>query len=533
MSTGRSASRRSLALTLALALAPGARAAPPAACPVALARCDDEACAVRVVHCALTAAPAADALAVARDARAAWPDSGRLQVLLGAAYLGADNPVWALRTLLGRVTAAPDDCDARVWLAWTRLRLDRDSAIAELLADPSCARPGTLGTRALLVAALAHHRAGAGAAAAADLARARRRDRVDLADAPALAALSRAAEPQRVRHLAWRLEAAAGYSSNPLLGAPTDPTAAAAAAGSAIVALDAWARLALDPAAPLRPVIELQPRTVRYLAAGAEGLSTLDLSGRLGLLWGRGFPRALLAWRPDYLLLSQGDAFATGPVWYYGAHRAEVEVEVSPALVAFGGVGWRGFRELGRSRLEGDLGAGGGVALDPAVALLWALTGRAHAATDKGYDLLGATAVFSLDVALPATLWARASGGAGADWYPRSEYAFGVAGVRRDVAVRAGLQLGVGLAPGVRVGLAYDLTWRDSTVPEYAASDHRATLRVTWAADRDVAGPDVVADEDLAPLGWGLTGAAGGAAERVQDLLRRDEQVRPGCGCGL
>ena len=534
MSTGSSARSPSALAFFAVcaALAGTARAAPPS-CPVAIADCRDEPCAIAAARCALAAGDSAEAIDVARAALTAWPDSGPLHVLAAAAYLGADNPLWALRTLLRRVSAAPDDCVAATWLAWTRLRLDQPEGAADLLADPRCASPDAAGTRALLVRALAHHKLGASDAATAGLDRARHQPVIDATDAPALAALSRAAEPDRLRHVTWRLEAAAGYSTNPLLGAPNDPAVAAATEGSGLVQLDAWVRLAPDLGGPLRPLLELQPRVVRFLAIGAEGLSTLVASGRAGLVMGRDLPRATLAYRPDYVLLEQGDGYSAGPLWYYGAHRAELEVELSRSLVLFAGGGHRAFRELGRGRWEADLGAGGGAALTSGAALLWAVTTRAHTANDKGYDVLGATAVFSLDVRLPATLWARANGGVGVDVYPRSEGAFGIAGVRRDLAVRAGAQLGASPEPGLRVGLGWDMTWRDSTVPEFAATDHRVTLRVAWSGDADVTGPDAVEGALLAPLGWGLGPGEGGAAERVQDLLRRDEQVRPGCGCGL
>jgi len=532
---GRSASRSVTTLLITLAAPLTAAASHAAPCPPTLESCRDESCGVRFVRCALDRAsrPPSAAVDAARAALEAWPESGRLHVLAAAAYLRADNPVWALRTLLRRVSQAPDDCDAATWLAWVQLRLDQPEGAAALLDDPACLRDDAAGTRRLLVRALAEHKTGDAVAAADDLDRARRQATIDASDAVALGALSRAAEPDRVRHVTWRLEASAGWSTNPLLGAPNDPEVAAAADGSGYLQLDGWARLAPDPALPVRPLLELQPRLVRYLSEGTEGLSTLILSGRAGVLLGRDFPRLTLAWRPDYVLLELGDTYSPGPLWYYGAHRAEAELEVSRGLVVFAGGGRRDFRELGRSRWEADLGAGGGVSLAARWSLLWAVTGRAHVAQDKAYDLYGGTAIFSLDARLPAALWARATGGVGLDWYPSSAFAFDIADERRDLAVRAGLQLGLAPEPGVRVGLGWEMTWRDSTVPEYAATDHRVSLRVAWSGAVDTAGPEPIPDALLAPLGWGLDGGDDGTGERVQDLLRRDEQVRPGCGCGL
>ncbi|TNF37758.1 MAG: hypothetical protein EP329_02325 [Deltaproteobacteria bacterium] len=529
MSTGRSASR-SVALTAlltALAAAP-ASAAP---CPTALAGCADEACAIRYARCALDAE--ADPVAATRAAQKAWPDSGPLAVLVAAAYLKVDNPVWALRTLLYRVIDAPEDCGATVWLAWVKLRLGRADEATAVLADDLCIGRDATGTRALLVRAAAAHKSGAVDAATAALDEARRQPLIDASDVTALDALSRAVEPNRLRAVAWRFEPAAGYATNPLLGAPNDPEVARATDGSGFLQLDAWMRFAPDLGSTVRPFVEAQPRVVRYLGAAAEELSTVTLSGRAGVLVGRGFPRVTLGWRPDYVLIELGDTYAPGPLWYYGAHRAELELEVSPRLLLLAGGGRRDFRELGRSRWEVDLGAGGGLQLVRPVALVWAVTGRSHTAQDEAYDLLGATALFSLDVRLPASLWARANGGLGLDWYARSAGAFGIADERRDVAVRAGAQLGVTVASAMRVGLGWEMTWRDSTVPDYVATDHRLVLRVSWAREADVAGPTPVDEALAAPLGWGFDAADGAAGERVQDLLRRDEQVRPGCGCGL
>ena len=481
---------------------------------------------------ALGAGPAADALALAKAAHEAWPDDERLPVLVAAAYLADDNAVWALRTLARRLEGAPDDCEARVWLAWAKARLGRYADLVALLDLPACTPPDARGTRALLLRALGHHHARAPEAARADLDRARAQARIFPEDAAALAALARAIAPHARPPLAWRVDLALGHATNPLLGAPNDPDMAASTAGSPTLELGAWARLAPDLGLALAPVLELEPRLTRYLSADAAPLSTFGLAGRLGLVLGRDLPRAQLAWRPDYVLLSQGDAWGPGPVWAFGAHRGELEVELSEHLLVFGGGGWRDFRTLGRSRAEADLGLGGLAPLGERVALLWAVTTRMYRARDRAYDLLGATAVTSLHASFAGGLWARANGAVGLDHYPSSAGFFETAEARRDLAVRAGAEVGLALGHGLKVSAAYALSWRDSTAPAYGATDHRLSLRVSWAGERDLGGPAPSDVPALAPLAWGFDGAEAGGDERVQDLLRQDEQVRPSCGCG-
>ncbi|PIE19047.1 MAG: hypothetical protein CSA66_03155 [Proteobacteria bacterium] len=516
-----------------VAWAPGPAAAAPDACPTILDACRDAACGARVVRCLLDdpdrAAP--EVKEVAKRAAQLWPKARDLRLLLAAAYLADDNAVWALRTLVRWRAAHPDDCEALALIAWTKVRMGLFDDVAPLLEGPACATADAAGTRALLLRALGRHHAGRAAEARGDLARAREQPAAYAEDRGALGALSRIVEPARLRHLAWRVEGIAGWAANPLLGSPNDPQAAAAAEGSGYFDLQAWLRVAPELGAPVRPLLELQPRTVRYLSSAAEGLSTVGLSGRLGAVLDTPGLRVLLAWRPDYLRLDQGDAYEEGPLWYYGGHRAELEVELGPELMVFGGAGVRDFRQLGRSRAEVDLGLGGGVALPARLSLLWAASGRGHLAKDAGYDLVGFNGVTSLNAPLAGPIWARVNLGLGADWYPRSVGRFGDA-ARRDLTLRAGARLGVTLRSAVRVALAWELTHRDSTIDEYAATDQRVTVRIGWWGDRDLGGPPISAAPAVVPLDWGLEGGAG-AEERLQDLLRQDEQVSPSCGCGI
>jgi hypothetical protein len=365
------------------------------------------------------------------------------------------------------------------------------------------------------------------------MARARAQAQAFAGDRAALDGLSAIVEPDRLRPLRWRMELGAGTSSNAALGSANDPTSSAGVA-SGLFTVNAWVQVAPDFGGVLRPALEFGPRVTRYSASGARDLSFVNLTGRVGVLLDWGLPRLLLAYRPDFLRLDLGDRFGAGPLWSVGAHRGELEVELAPWLMAFGGAGERAFRELGRTRAEVDLGVGGGAALLARLSLLWAASWRKHWARDVAYDLDGASAIVGLQAALPAAVSARLHLSFGADFYPSSA-GFFAAAARRDLAFKVAPALWSPPLPGgVRLGVSYEYSQRWSTAQAFEGSDHRATLRLLWTGATDLGGPAVSPREPLGELRWagGRESGDGGDGDRIQDLLRQDEQVRPSCGCG-
>jgi len=496
------------------------------------APCADSACFLEQARDLLAAGDGSDAVALLKEGVALRPDDADLVVALGAAYLAAGNPFWAIRTLSRRVEAAPDDCAARAWLAWAHLGQAGLDAAMEATAAAPCTGPDR-GRLALVRALVAGARGDRNEAVEA-IREARAAPTLWPSDRKALTGVTRNALPDGLPELAWRLEVAAGYTSNALLGSPTDPASGSVLDGrSAIGQADFWFRFAPWLHAWVRPVVELQARGAGFLSSGVRGLSWVDLTGRLGLSAGKTLPRLLIAWRPEWLMLAQGDRFEGGPVGYLTAHRAEVEIEIAPWMVVFAGGGRRTFREMARSRWEADLGLGGRASLARPLTLLWAGTGRMYRSGAAAWNLWGGSVLLAIQGRVPRGFLAKAGLSASVDAYPDSAgYGpwGGMARSRRDVLWKPGLSAWSPAWSGVRVGVQYDFSWRDSTLPAYDFQDHRVTLRLAWSGDAEVLLPGTAAGTPAADLPWG-GGVGEEGLDRVQDLLRQDEQVQRSSSC--
>ncbi len=238
----------------------------------------------------------------------------------------------------------------------------------------------------------------------------------------------------------------------------------------------------------------------------------------------------LLAWRPEWLVLRQGDRYDEGPVLYFAAHRTEAEV--TPWLVAFAGGGRRTFRETARSRREADFGAGGRMALGPRATLLWAATGRIWRANAEAWNLWGASALLAVQGRLPLGFLARAGMSVAFDAYPDSSGYLqwgSPENDRRDLLLKPGLAAWSPSWSGVRVGVQYEFSWRDSTLRAYDFLDHRVTVRLAWSGDAGVLTPQAAEGHPITPPLGGATGEEG--MDRIQDLFRQDEQVQRSSSC--
>ena len=494
--------------------------------------CTEKACILDRAGGLLAAGDAEGALGLLKDAVGRSPLDGDLVVALGAAYLKAGNAFWAIRTLSQRVADAPDDCAARAWLAWAYLGQAGLDAAMEASELPQCPPPDR--ARLAMVRALVAGARGDRDRAVAAIREARASAQMWPSDRLAFTRVTRTALPDSLPELAWRLEVGAGYTSNALLGSPTDPASGSVLEGrTALSQGDLWLRFAPWVHTWVRPALEIQAKATGFLADSVRGLSWFDLTGRLGVSVGKVLPRVLLAWRPEWLLLSQGDRYDEGPVWYFAAHRAEVEFEAAPWLVVFAGAGHRQFRETARTRFEADLGLGGRAGLAPPLTLLWAFTGRVYRANASAWNLWGASALLSLQGRLPHGLLAKAGLSGSVDAYPDSA-GYGPWGgnpdSRRDVLLKPGLSIWSPSWAGVRVGVQYDFSWRDSTLAAYDFEDHRATVRLVWTGDAEVLVPGPGTGKPILDLPWGGGGVDEGM-ERIQDLLRQDEQVQRSSSC--
>ncbi|MBM4396942.1 MAG: hypothetical protein FJ087_14790 [Deltaproteobacteria bacterium] len=449
------------------------------------------------------------------------------------AYAEAGNHAWAVRTLAAWVESHPSDCEARTWLAWEYVAMGAADLAADALPAGACTAAGALHPRARMLRALLHHQGGRADEARAEIDAARASPAAYDSDRAALPALAAAIDPDRLRDVAWSVEAAGGYTSDARLGAPTDPGQGSGGDSSALVQVNAYARVAPDAGAAVRPAAEAQVRVLRLLDGDVSEFSYLNLTGRAGLLAGRAVPRVLVAYRPDFLLLDQGDRFADGPAWYVGGHRAEVEVEVAPWMLAFAGGGRRAFREMGRTRWEADGGVAGQAPLwRGRLRLGGAVMARWHGATDPAYDLAGGTVALNLLARLPGRWSATVAMATAIDGYTRSGTSFGPE-PRRDVFLRPGVAAWTPPFHGLTAGVGYDWSRRLSTAPAFDHEDHRVLLRVRWTGSADLRAPRAAPGAPIADIPWGLAGDGGaGSDDRVQDLLRMDEPVQDVCGCG-
>lgn len=473
-------------------------------------------------------------------------ESRDLTVLLAAAYVGDNNAFWAIRTLAPRLEAQPDDCELRLWLAWAHFHVPQLDRAREVLEHASCRQPGPQAARAALLLALLAKTEGKEQPARESLAQAWAAEELYPADREALSALSEHIDPDEIPELSWKLDMRQGYSSNALLGSPTDPTASTyiPTARSGYYQIAGWFRLTPKLALPVRPAVEGEVRTFQLENPWISAQSYIDLTGRLGVFVGSRLPRLFLAWRPEYLRLAGGNLETTGANWYVAAHRAEAELEVKPWLLVFAGGGRRDFRPMIRDRYELDGGLGGQLSLVPRLSMVWAVSGRKHWSDWGTYDVWGGTALANLFYNFDRGLQARAGATLAGDRYPHWNGHLAPLkddGVpdpstltknRRDVFVKATAALWSPLVSGLRFGVLYEYSHRDSTAPLFTFSDHRASVVLTWSGTAALSRPRAASAAPLADLAWDLGGANGALKERVQDYLREDERtLQRSCGC--
>lgn len=516
-------------------LAIGAGATPPAESPsqneaAEDTPCTDPVCAATTVRRLLAEGQARAAIEAAKRLVGAFPEDPVLPTLLGAAYLAADNTMWAIRILSARVAAAPDDCEARTWLARAYLVTGMPEQAIEAL-DADCPADSPVVVRRAMLRSVARP-----GDAPRQLLEARRQRSAWAEERAALPGLTRRLDPDAMPDLVWRLEGTGGWSSNPRMGSPTDAAGTGRDGGSAMAGLDLWVRAAPELGAVARPVVEAQARLFWLFADDVKNLSYLQLSGRLGVQFRALLPRVTLSYRPDWLLLPMGFRNETGPVSYAMGHRGEVEIETGRWVTVFLGAGRRIFREMPRTRTEIDVGVGGRVPLGNVGNLVWAGAGRSYRGRHSAYNLWGGGLALSAQLRIPKGFLARLGAAFSIDAYPDSAGTpdsdlFGSPRDRRDLFFKVGASFFSPDLRGVRLGLGYDFSDRESTASRYAFDDHRVLVRLVWSGDATLTGPATAVVGPAAPMPWDAADGARGLEERVQDLLRQDEQVQRSSSC--
>jgi hypothetical protein len=460
------------------------------------------------------------------------PISKTLRLLLARAYLDDGNDFWALRTVITAAALHHEDCNLTLWLAWIQIRQGALDQAREVL-DGACARWQPEQARRSLLLAMLEQQAGSLAQAQARLDEAHAADYVYPEDRTAIDRLQNSLEQGHLLPMTGRLDVSLGWAANARAGSPSDPISAGSAKSSPIGQAAVWIRFVTPGRSWARPSLEADVRAVGYSAAAERDFGYLMMGTRPSVLLGRGNRKALLAYHYESLRLEGGDLYDSGPLWFYDAHRGEVEFELSSQVMVFGGIGKRNFREMGRNRLEIDGGIGGAFDVGSRLHLLGALSGRFQNARNEAYDLRGASLLVAAEFSLPRRWTSRAVVTIGGDLYPRSPGYFDSAAEttnRRDFLLK--LTASAFMPPigdQLKMGLSYEFATRDSTAHFYAYTDHRLLAKLMWMFAADPWLPAAALPFQHVPLDYRLGSMA--LTERVQDLLRQDEDPQRSCSC--
>lgn len=457
------------------------------------------------------------------------PQDKPLRLLLAQAYLDDGNDFWAVRTLNAAAEVFPNDCNITLWKAWIQIRQGEQDTARELLAT-SCAGPNQV--RRALLSAMLDQQAGDLPAAQTNLDRTASERLAYPEDRAAISRLRSTIDPGFVPPLSGRLDLATGFASNALAGSPVDPRTRERA-GSPVLAASAFVRVVSPRRSWVRPAMDLEARGLGFSDEVGRDLSYLTLDARPALILGLAGTRATLAYRYQALLLAGGDRYGKGPLWFFDAHRGEWELEFLRAFTFFGGAGWRTFRAQPRTRFEIDGGVGTGFPIGAHLHLVAALAGRYHDARDDAWSLYGASLLASVEARLPRRWSLRAGILASADRFPHSAGYFDDSAPTTNRSDRLLKLSASGFIPpvleGVKLGVTYEFSTRDSTAAAYSYDDHRILAKVIWSFTADPWLPRAETPAGHVPLDYGLGSAE--AHERVQDLLRQDESAQRSSSC--
>lgn len=471
--------------------------------------------------------------AVARTAELAQrcPNNASAIRLHARALTAAGDPGETRRLLQEYLDANPLDCQTWSWLAWVALEMGDSLGAWVALSASDCPSTPQDVVRWALIEGLAAHKAHDQDGVREALANVDRDSVLWPEDAALLAFLEYSLDPRRQWPWQATVELGAGATSNALAGSPTDT--AGEGESSSLARLSARTVLFGRPMGRLMPFGEVSVRGHGLADRAARELSYLELSGRAGALLNLGPSRATVALRREGLHLHRDRDSR-----FFTSLRAEADLELPGGTVLFAGGGKRSFDDPWRTRRELDLGVARAVRVG-GHPLTIALVGRRFDASEPVYDQRGGTltAVTHLQVAPRWTV--RVSTLVSRDIYPRSDtwqglIAFGSDAGRRDTTARASLGAWRRMRGGLQGGLTYEHARRWSSIESgflggFAYREHRlvATLRFDTVADpwrRTVAPPGHVA------LDWGVAAPAPGLGdERIRDLIRLDEELRPAC----
>ena len=491
--------------------------------------CQDRvSCEIEVADCLIKAGRAREAIDRLKPLAEKHPAFARL---LARAYLADDNSAWAQKTLKKAVARDPGDCQSRSWLAWVHISQGFLDLAKETLEQPGCPAAEADQTRWLLLRAYLARMEEKHEDASGLLRRAEESDLMYTEDEELLSVLRGKADPGWIVPIDLRLDLSAGFTSNAAADSRIDPHSPPDPVGSPLGRLEFFGRFVWPLSSIVRPVVEANLWGHGMMSTGARELSYLEASGRTGVIIGRGFPRILVGYRHDGLLLNQG----VQP--YYKGHRLEAELETAN-LTAFAGGGRRLFNDETRSRIELDGGVGGHFLAGRRMRLLLVGSFRYYLADKDFYDQFGGTGMAVARIDMGSGYYARLGAVGGFDYYPNSAGEFGIRGDRFDLLATISAGMWGPSHRGLRLGFTYDISWRDSSADteyrDYDYVEHRFLVKVSFAFETNPWTPGTAEPEDHVELQYqiGEEDEAGLFEEKIQDLVRQDELFRRGsCGC--
>jgi hypothetical protein len=434
------------------------------------------------------------------------------------------------------------------WLAWIYMDHELTELTTEIIEDERCSSlEGPLGLRFDLLAVYLDIKNEKGDLEEFDEISI---DEIYKEDLPLYRAERAVLSPHFRPPLSIRAVLMGGYTTNAMFGSANDPAMTHKKMDSPLLAHQLHIGYAPLATPWLSPRFELTSNSSIYLfedesrspkeerAGSADPLdfTSFDFGARAGLTFLRPhvlFPSLFVGYRGDVLFLNMEDQYNYDPpLVFYEGHRGEFELALLPEVVLFGGGGRRFFREDIRTRWEIDGGVGVHKGLTSWLSVLGAASARRHWAEDKAYDLFGASVLVQLVFGIWRGIQLKSMLALHLDHYGSSRGFFHADLTRRDTTVKATAELLTMSLKGVRFSAAYEFSDRFSSVPSYAFLDHRVLAKVTLYFGFDLLGSKASKDEHIA-LDYGLEVTATGEAEGIQELLRTDEHVRggPGCGC--
>lgn len=499
--------------------------------------CSSIACVELQTLCLIEEDDAEGAVLMLRSKEDAFRDSGTFHLLLAKAYLSQGNRYWALGTLRAYSDRNPGDCMALSWTAWMLISLAALDEAAELIDTSGCMDGGgALETRLSLMKTFMALQKGVAGREEKKAFLKKKVKKIFPEDIDLYRFTRAGLMPAHVPPLTLRIDLKTGYTTNALFGSAKDPADPGGKKDSALFAHDL--RLALQPMIGpwFAAAGELMSRSNVFFMDHAREFTYVDLAWKAGPvvhMTPGGLPRLFLGYRGDVLFLNMADRYdSTPPVVFYEGHRGELELELMPSALFFGGGGRRFFREDVRTRWELD----GGLAIQKTLLGRLTLQGaaalRMHKAEGEAYNLYGVSGILMGTLALWRSLGLRIMLAVHGDNYPDSLGYFQAGEIRRDTTFKMGTEIFGSLGKGFGLGCLYEFSNRLSTVDDYRFTDHRIVVKLSFSYGFDFLRLKKHEDEGHVQLDYGLDAKGEGTVQRIQDLLREDEVIRGGASCG-